>query len=92
MPRFSTRTTLAVLIVLGIVFAIFASVQGASAVRNQMGSHPVSGAMVNFNHDRFTVEELETYNAELDAYYDSFRDGGEGHRCESTSPRAHPDY
>jgi len=91
MPRFSTRTTLTVLIVLGVVFAIFASVQGVLAVRNKVGAHLVGGAMVNLNHDRFTVEELETYKAELEEFYGDYQ-GGDGHRCESTAPRAHPDY
>jgi hypothetical protein len=91
MPKLSTRTTLAVLIGLGVIFAIFASVQGASAGESRAGSHVVSGAMVNLNHDRFTASELETYKAELDAYYGD-TNGGDGHRCESTSPRDHPDY
>jgi hypothetical protein len=92
MPKLSTRTTITVLIGLTVVFAIFASEQAVSASLSKTGSHLVSGAMVNLNHDRFTVEEKETYQAELDAYYDSLKGSDDGHRCESTSPRAHPDY
>jgi hypothetical protein len=83
MPKFSTRTTLTVLIVLGVVFAIFATVQAASADRSKVGSHPVSGAMVNLNHDRLTVAELESYNAPLDTYNGDFKDGSGHGGCES---------
>jgi len=83
MPKFSTRTTLTVLIALGVVFAIFATVQVALASRSELGAHLVSGAMTNLNHDRFTVTELEEYNAPLDSYKGDSRDG-EGHGgCES---------
>jgi len=92
MPKLSTRTVLAVLISLGVIFAIFTSVQGASSSAGKAGSHNVSGSMVNLNHDRFTVSEREAYKAELDAYNNGLKGGGDGHRCESTSPRAHPDY
>ena len=91
MPKLSTRTMLAVLISLGVILAIFTSVQGASSSASRTGSHLVSGAMVNLNHDRFTVSELQTYKAELDAYYGDFKGGDGGHRCESEA-RAHPDY
>jgi hypothetical protein len=93
MPKLSTKTVLAVLISFGVIFAIFTSVQGAPGRgASKAGSHPVSGAMVNLNHDRFTASELESYKAELEAYYGDSKGGGDGHRCESTSPRAHPDY
>lgn len=83
MPKFSTRTTLAVLIVLGVVFAIFATVQAASASNSKAGSHLVSGAMANLNHDRLTVSELEAYQAPLDSYNGDFKDGGGRGGCES---------
>jgi len=85
MSRINKRVILAVLISLGVIFAVFTSVQGASssAVENRVGSHTVSGAMVNLNHDRFTVSELDAYNAQLDAYYKSLEGGGGHGGCES---------
>jgi len=83
MSRLSKRVILSVLISLGVIFAVFTSVQGASpnVAESKVGTHLVSGAMVNLNHDRFTVSELEAYNAQLDAYHDST--GGKGGGCES---------
>jgi len=92
MPRFSTRTTLTVLIGLGVVFAVFASVQGVSAVRDKVGSHLVSGAMVNLNHDRLTASELEAYNAPLDAYKGDSKDGNGHGGCESENQLNPNDY
>ena len=92
MPKLSTRTILAVLISLGVVLAIVTSVQGASiSVAGKVGSHLVNGAMVNFNHDRYTVSELETYNAQLDAYDNSFYHSGGG-GCESDNRTNPNDY
>ncbi|HSM70937.1 MAG TPA: hypothetical protein VK851_05290 [Anaerolineales bacterium] len=91
MSRLSTRTVFAVLISLGVVFAIFTSVQGASLDLNagERGSHLVGGAMVNFNHDRLTDAELETYNAQLESYNNPHKNGAGG-GCHSVgSP--HPD-
>ena len=89
MSRINKRVILAVLISLGVIFAVFTSVQGASpeVAENKVGSHAVSGAMVNLNHDRFTVSELEMYNAQLDAFKDT---GGKGGGCESDL-RSSPD-
>lgn len=88
MSRLNKRVILSVLISLGIVLAIFTSVQGASpeVAGSRVGTHLVSGAMVNLNHDRFTASELEAYNAQLDAYNDSTKGGG----CERDS-HANPD-
>ena len=90
MSRINKRVILAVLISLGVIFAVFTSVQGASpeAAANNVGSHAVSGAMVNLNHDRFTVSELEAYNAQLDSYNKST--GGAHGGCESEL-RSSPD-
>ena len=91
MSRLSTRVVLSVLISLGVILAIFTSVQGASpnVADGKLGTHLVSGAMTNFNHDRFTVTEKAEYQAQLDAYYDSL-EGGKGGGCESES-RNSPD-
>ena len=80
MSRFSKRVILSVLISLGIILAVFTTVQGASpqVAESKVGSHAVSGAMVNLNHDRFTVSELDAYNAQLDAYNQSQNGGGHG--------------
>jgi hypothetical protein len=91
MRKFSTRTTLTVLIVLGVVFAVFATVQGVSAGRNRSGSHLVSGAMVNLNHDRFTASELSAYKAQLETYHSDSRDG-DGHGCQSENQFNPNDY
>lgn len=83
MSRINKRVVLAVLISLGVILAVFTSVQGASpeAAASKVGTHLVSGAMVNLNHDRFTASEVDAYNAQLDAYNDSMKDRGGG--CES---------
>jgi len=91
MPRFSTRATLTVLIVLGAVFAVFATVQAASASRSRSGSHLVSGAMVNLNHDRFTASELSAYKAQLEPYHGNSRDGN-GQGCQSENHINPNDY
>lgn len=81
MSRLSTRVVLSVLISLGVILAIFGSVQGAS-LSSEMGARSVGGAMVNFNHDRFTVAEKAEYKSQLDSFYDSF-EGGKGGGCQS---------
>jgi len=85
MSKLNIRVILSVLISLGVIFAIYTTVQGASAnvVADKMGSHSVSGIMTNFNHDRFTAAEQETYQSELDALNNSKT--GSGHGCESES-------
>lgn len=89
MSKLTARVVVSIVVGLAIVFAIFTSVQGASSSA-KVGSHLVSGERVNLNHDRFTVSELESYNAQLDAYYDSYK-GGKGHGgCESDY-RSSPD-
>jgi len=88
MSRLSTRVVLSVLISLGVIFAIFSSVQGASS-SSEMGVRNVGGAMVNFNHDRFTVAEKAQYQAQLDAFHDSL-ESGKGGGCESEF-RSSPD-
>lgn len=91
MPKLSTRKVLAVFISLGVVLAIFTSVQGVSASRSEIGSHLVSGAMVNLNHDRYTISELETYQSQLDTYYGDPRGDG-GHDCQSKNQPNPNDY
>lgn len=81
MSRLSTRVVLSVLISLGVILAIFSSVQGAS-LSSEMGTRSVGGAMVNFNHDRFTVAEKAEYKSQLDSFYNSL-EGGKGGGCES---------
>jgi hypothetical protein len=82
MSRTNKRVILSVLISLGVILAIFTSVQGASpeVAGSRVGTHLVSGAMVNLNHDRFTAAELEAYNVQLDTYNDSMK--GRGGGCE----------
>lgn len=88
MSRLNKRVILSVLISLGVILAIFSSVQGAS-LSSAMGARSVGGAMVNFNHDRFTVEEKAEYKSQLDSFYDSL-EGGKGGGCGSEF-RSSPD-
>jgi len=82
MSKLTVRVFLSVLISLGVIFAIYTSVQGAAAaVGGTSSSHLVSGAMVNLNHDRLTVSELEMYNAQLELYNNS--QNGNGGGCHS---------
>jgi hypothetical protein len=85
MSKLNLRVILAVLISLGVIFAVYTTVQSASlnAGAEKVGSHSVSGVMTNFNHDRFTVAEQEAYQAQLEAYKESAK--GSGHECESES-------
>jgi hypothetical protein len=85
MSKLNIRVILAVLISLGVIFAIYTTVQSASlnTGADKVGSHSVSGAMTNFNHDRFTVAEQEAYQAELEAFNKSSTGSGRG--CEHES-------
>jgi ABC-type xylose transport system substrate-binding protein len=82
MSRLNFRVILAVLISLAVIFAVYTTVQSASlsAAAEKVGSHSVSGAMTNFNHDRFTVAEQEAFKSELESYNKSST--GRGHGCE----------
>ena len=84
MSKLTVRVVLTVLISLGAIFAIYTSVQGAAALvsESKAGAHIVGGAMVNLNHDRFNVSELDAYNSQLDSYNDSLKGNGGG-GCES---------
>jgi hypothetical protein len=85
MSKLNVRVVLSVLISLGVIFAIYTTVQGASAnvVADKLGSHSVSGIMTNFNHDRFTPAEQEANQAEPDTL--NAPKTGSGHGCESES-------
>ena len=83
MSKLNFRVVLSVLISLGVIFAVYTTVQSASfdGAAEKLGSHSVSGIMTNFNHDRFTVAEREAVQSELDAYNGSPKGSGRG--CES---------
>jgi len=83
MSKLSAQFVISVLIGLGIFVAVFPGVQSVLAKKSQTSSHLVSGAMVNLNHDRFTVDELEAYNAQLELYNNYMN--GDGHECHSES-------
>ena len=85
MSRRSVRITLTILISLGVILAIYTTVLGAplNLMGARVGSHAVSGAMTNFNHFRLTVAQQQTYQTQLDAYYNSTT--GSGHNCGSQS-------
>lgn len=83
------RVLLSVLVSLAVIFAIYTTVQSASLTPGvaEKGSHSVSGALTNFNHDRFTAAEQQQYQSELESYQDSAQDSGRGCESEkSTSP------
>jgi hypothetical protein len=85
MSRKSVQIILSILISLGVILAVYTTVLGAPLgfVGARMGSHLVSGAMTNFNHYRLTAAEQQTYQAQLDAYYNS--QTSPGHDCGSQS-------
>lgn len=77
------RIVIAALVSLGIIVGVFTSVEGASLVtsRDLLGSHTVSGAMVNLDHFR----SVQPASVEMDQEFQS----GKGHGCDSeqqTSP------
>lgn len=76
MSRF-TRITLAVLVSLGVIVAVFTSVEGASfsAQQEKVGSHLVSGPKVNLDH--FRVADPAPMQSEFQS--------DKGHGCESDS-------
>lgn len=86
MSKLTARVVLSVLISLGVIFAIYTTVQSASLdfAAEKVGSHSVSGVLTNFNHDRFTVAEQEAYQSELDSFKSDSKSGS-GHGCESES-------
>jgi len=86
MSKPMTRVTVAVLIALLVIVAIFTSVQALQGRAGSVSAHVVSGAMTNLNHDRLTAEEQALYKAQLEG----LKSGGEGHGCESEM-QSHPD-
>lgn len=88
MSQLNVRLILSVLISLGVIFAVYTTVQSASlsAAAEKVGSHSVSGLMTNFNHDRLTISEQEAYQAELEAYNQPSKDSGHGCESRSVSP------
>ena len=88
MSNLNARLIFSVLISLGVIFAVYTTVQSASlnAAAEKVGSHSVSGLMTNFNHDRLTVVEQEAYQAELEAYNQPTKDSGHGCESRSISP------
>ena len=85
MSKLNIRIILAVLISLGVIFAVVTTAQSASlnSTSEKVGSHAVNGIVTNFNHDRLTVVEQDAYQAELDAYNRAA--SGSGHGCDSQS-------
>lgn len=80
-----TRITLAVLVSVVVIIAIFSTVQGASlsARNDRAGSHLVSGPQVDLDHYR------EAAPAPVIEYKAPPAQAGGGHECESeaqTSP------
>jgi hypothetical protein len=74
-----TRIVLASLVSLAVVIGIYTSVEGASVstLREQAGSHLVSGPRVNLDHYR------EAAPAAIEPAFD--KGDGSGHGCESES-------
>lgn len=80
MSKLSIRVILSVLVSLGIILAVFTSVQGASA-DNNLGSNPRGGAAVNLTHD---WRAASGDNGAKQDGYDDFRNE-KGGGCESES-------
>jgi hypothetical protein len=87
MSKLTVRVIFSVLISLGIIFAIFTSVQGASP--NVLKGKAGSGAMVNLNHYRPTSSESSQYQGQLDTYNDPSTGG---HGCEDEVRYSPDDY
>ena len=70
-----TRIVLATLFGLGVIVAVFANAEGVSlaAQNNKIGSHLVSGPMVNLDH--FRVSSTDVIQSEFQA--------DKGYCCES---------
>jgi hypothetical protein len=79
----SVRIVLSVLISLGVIVGLYTSVKGASLalVSDRMGTHLVGGVKTNFNHQRLTSEARQSYEAQLESYYNHAGKGG----CERDS-------
>jgi len=86
MSKLNVRVLLSVLISLGIIFAVYTTVQGASFTAAQTGSHAVSGLMTNFNHDRLTLAEQGAYQAQFQPYNSSRSDSGHGCDSQAINP------
>lgn len=75
------RITLITLVGLVLVVAAYLTVQGVFAKAESAGvqSHLVGGLQTNFNHDRSSVGELETFKVQPEGQspYDSGRGGCE---------------
>lgn len=82
MSKLTFRVVFSVLISLGVIFAIYTTVQSASLdiAAEKVGSHSVSGVLTNFNHDRYTVAEQEALKSDLETYNKSST--GRGHGCD----------
>lgn len=81
-----TRISLAVLVSLMVIIAIFTTVQGAtlSARQDRAGTHLVSGALVDLNHYRESAPAPA-----ISEFRSPPSQAGNGHRCEDeaqTSP------
>jgi hypothetical protein len=88
MSKLNVRVILSVLISLGVIFAVYTTVQSASfnAASEKVGSHSVSGLMTNFNHDRFTVAEQEAYQSQIQEKSNSEKGSGRGCESEAYNP------
>ncbi len=88
MSKLNLRVLLSVLISLGVIFAVYTTVQGASLnfAAAQTGSHAVSGLMTNFNHDRLTLAEQGAYQAQFQPYNSSRSDSGHGCDSQAINP------
>jgi hypothetical protein len=94
MSKPAARITLFVLISLVLIAATSASVRGlwggASEVSGAQ-AHMVSGLQTNFNHDRSTVSELESFQMQ-GAGPSVDQPGKSGHGCESEGQVNPSDY
>jgi hypothetical protein len=82
MSKPTARIVLVTLIGIALIVATYVTVQGAFAKADSAGvqSHSVSGLQTNFNHDRSTVTEVQSLQAQTDSFSEPAGRGGHG--CE----------
>jgi hypothetical protein len=83
MSKPTARMVLIAVIGIALIAATYYTVQGAFAKTDTAGvqSHSVSGLQTNLNHDRSTVAEVQSLQAQTDTFSEPGTGRG-GHGCE----------
>ena len=94
MSKPAARVTLFILISLVLIAATSASLRGWLGGTSEVSgaqAHMVGGLQTNFNHDRSTVSELESFELQ-EAAPSMDQPGKGGHNCESEAQVNPSDY